>query len=1369
MNQDSAPSPPTVSSSHPAEPHFILLSQQQRIGLMGIWCLGFGLALWALGMAVVHADSPLGWGVSGVMVLLWLALGAVAPRQGIQPYPTECIQQLAGVEEDAAALRSQLTTEMLAYTTLLQEVQEREMQFRRQYEKLPIPVCTWRYTGDNFIFVGCNEAAIALTRGEVLNNMGKRATEVLTQDPHIYNDLIDCILHQTPVARSLHLPAADVHLQLRYLFIPPNWVMVLTEDITSQHRSETQLKLRLRQQSALATLGQRGLTASDLDGLINDLVNLVARTLRVKYCAIFEQLNDHALLLRAGVGWKPGLVGQITVSATETSQSGYTLVQGQPVVVLDLRLETRFRGEVLLHNHRIISGVSVVVLGVDHPYGVLGIYSDRPREFNHDDAQFLQAVGHILTTAIKREQQAAQLHLMKRAIDSSSNSIVISDAIAIDHPILYANSSFETLTGYHAPDIIGESISLLYGPETNPQTLRAINHARFQGQDFHGTLRYYRKDGTPFWMELNLAPVHDPHGALTHFIEVQTDITERKQFEETLRNERDLLNGILQTSIAAIIVINREGQLTFANERAEAILGLTHQAQKRTKNRLTWYHNHAQTSPLPLKDLPIGPILSEGEPIFDLRYTWITGENSLRTGRSERQYLSINGSPLRDSQGTITAAVLSITDITEQYNAEIALRQSEEQFRLLFELAPIGIFLCDLDGRFQKVNPALCSVLGYTATQLHQTHLIDLTHPDDRAADLAINQKLLLGEINQFQVEKRFISQQNLIAHALVRVVVVYDDEGKPSHEIGQLVDISDRKRAEEALRASEKRLEGILGSIADVVWSADPHTLNPIYFNPAAAQVFGRSLPELFATPRLWLTLIHPEDQNRFTQHLRLLSETSAGECEYRIVRPDGELRWLACRSRMVYDDQNQPLRIDGISSDITERRRAEAQLRRNAFYDSLTELPNRALFMDRLWHTIRRAKRRGGYLFAVLFLDIDSFKLINDSLGHTVGDELLVAIARRLEDYLRPSDTLARLGGDEFTILLEEIRDRQEALAIADRIHIALRASFHIQSYDVFAETSIGIAFSQLSDTDLNQIHYDYPEDILRDADTAMYRAKALGKGRYAVFHPAMHQRALARLELETDLRRAVERGEFVAHYQPIMNLKSGKISGFEALIRWQHPDKGLVAPAHFIAIAEETGLIVPMGEWILATATQQMKTWQQQYHKATDVVINVNLSGRQMNELGLLDMITQILEDTQLAPHHLKLEITESMLMNNATEAKSILMALRSHQIQLGIDDFGTGYSSLSYLDQFPVNTLKIDRSFVMRMKANGEDSEIVQAIINLAHILGMDVVAEGIDAPMQVAYLKRWGCDYGQGYYFAKPLPPQAAGEFLSRHL
>jgi diguanylate cyclase (GGDEF)-like protein len=473
--------------------------------------------------------------------------------------------------------------------------------------------------------------------------------------------------------------------------------------------------------------------------------------------------------------------------------------------------------------------------------------------------------------------------------------------------------------------------------------------------------------------------------------------------------------------------------------------------------------------------------------------------------------------------------------------------------------------------------------------------------------------------------------------------------------------------------------------------------------------------------------------------------------------VRPDKEVRWLYNRSRVVYNDLGKPVRIDGIDTDITERKLAEEKLERNAFYDSLTDLPNRALFIDRLEHALIRNKRNPESVFAVLFLDLDGFKLINDSLGHLTGDRLLQSFAERLSECLRPSDTLARLGGDEFTILLEDINNIKDAILVAQRVLQNLTQPFNLDDRQVFTNTSIGIALSRQD--------YQRSEEILRDADTAMYRAKARGKGCYAVFDPKMYYLALSRLQLEPDLRQAIFREEFQVFYQPIASLENEIITEFEALIRWQHPEKGLISPAEFIPIAEETGLIVPIGQWILKEACKQMKDWQDKFLPQIPWNIHINLSGKQIKGINLIEQIDEILAETGLEANSLKLEITESLLIENVEIATNLFLELRKRNIELCLDDFGTGYSSLSYLHRFPVSTIKIDRSFVMRMKSKDESSEIVRAIVLLSHVLGMNVIAEGIETEAQLEQLKKLNCEKGQGYYFSKPLSKEDVEELL----
>ncbi|MCC5652079.1 EAL domain-containing protein [Nostoc sp. XA013] len=441
-------------------------------------------------------------------------------------------------------------------------------------------------------------------------------------------------------------------------------------------------------------------------------------------------------------------------------------------------------------------------------------------------------------------------------------------------------------------------------------------------------------------------------------------------------------------------------------------------------------------------------------------------------------------------------------------------------------------------------------------------------------------------------------------------------------------------------------------------------------------------------------------------------------------------------------------------LEAEINERKQAEEQLLHNAFHDTLTGLPNRAFFMERLKHTLQRAKRQENYLFAVIFLDLDRFKVINDSLGHLKGDQFLIAIANKLEVCIRSTDTVARLGGDEFTILLDEIQNLSDAITVVERIQEELTLPLELDGQEVSTTASIGIALSSTVD-------YDQAENLLRDADTAMYRAKALGKARYELFNPEMYTNALARLQLENDLRRAIERHEFEVYYQPIVSLTTGRILGFEALLRWQHPERGLILPTDFVPLAEETGLIVEIGYWALHEACRQMRNWRVRDRINSLEKISVNLSVKQFSQPDLIEQIGEILHSTGLDAGSLMLEITESAIMENDDEANAALSKLRKMGIELSIDDFGTGYSSLSRLHSFPISVLKIDRSFVSPIDANGKNLEIIETIITLAHKLGMDVTAEGVETKEQLAFLRKLHCECGQGYFFSCPLDNAAA--------
>jgi diguanylate cyclase (GGDEF)-like protein len=456
----------------------------------------------------------------------------------------------------------------------------------------------------------------------------------------------------------------------------------------------------------------------------------------------------------------------------------------------------------------------------------------------------------------------------------------------------------------------------------------------------------------------------------------------------------------------------------------------------------------------------------------------------------------------------------------------------------------------------------------------------------------------------------------------------------------------------------------------------------------------------------------------------------------------------------------------VEELSRHIAEQERISIQLqeskdhfRHAAFHDALTNLPNRALLAENLKFVIERARQHRDYQFAVLFLDLDRFKNVNDSLGHSIGDQLLITMARRLESCIREVDMVARLGGDEFAILLDGIPTQAEATNMAQRIQEKLLSPFNISGHEVFTSTSIGIALSSTG--------YDHPENMLRDADTAMYRAKAQGKACYEVFDKGMHTHAVYLLQMENDLRRAIDREELRVYYQPIVALENGQLSGFEALIRWQHPERGFINPADFIPLAEDTGLIVPLGLWILKRACQQLRQWQWHSPANRSLFMSVNLSGKQVAVPSLVSDIKKILDETSIDPKHLKLEITESAVMENAEMAARLLKRLKALGVQLSIDDFGTGYSSLSYLHRFPVNTLKIDRSFVGRIGEAAENIEIVRTVISLAENMGMEVVAEGVETLSQLTQLRKLKCQFGQGYLFSRPVDAASVSDWISK--
>lgn len=507
----------------------------------------------------------------------------------------------------------------------------------------------------------------------------------------------------------------------------------------------------------------------------------------------------------------------------------------------------------------------------------------------------------------------------------------------------------------------------------------------------------------------------------------------------------------------------------------------------------------------------------------------------------------------------------------------------------------------------------------------------------------------------------------------------------------------------------------------------------------------------------------VHREDIESLNLNLSKLiaDDLSSFEMEKRVSHKNGETLWLNWSASFLHDDLNNSSHFIFQLQDITDRKRAEERLAHDSLHDALTGLPNRTLFLDRLQVAFSRANRNFKSNFAVLYLDFDRFKLVNDNFGHLVGDKLLIEISRRLSSAMRASDTIARLGGDEFTMLIEEISSIEEAKQVAERIREAIAKPFVLNGQDFFATISIGIA-NWTRD-------YEQPEFLLRDADTALYQAKRSGRDRYKIFDKEMHQRALRLLQVETDLRYAVERSEFFLVYQPIVDLGNQKLCGFEALIRWQHPVHGLISPLEFISIAEETGLIAPIGEWVLREACAQLSDWKKRNENSQNLWISVNVSTKQFTHTDLVSLVSEILEETNLDPQSLKLELTESAMVDNIDYAVGVMENLKKLGLKLSIDDFGTGYSSLSYLHRLPLSSLKIDRSFVAQMSESIENQEIIKTIVSLAQSLHLEIIAEGVENSSQMSQLKDLACEFGQGYYFAKPLAAEKAESLIEENL
>jgi diguanylate cyclase (GGDEF)-like protein/PAS domain S-box-containing protein len=668
-----------------------------------------------------------------------------------------------------------------------------------------------------------------------------------------------------------------------------------------------------------------------------------------------------------------------------------------------------------------------------------------------------------------------------------------------------------------------------------------------------------------------------------------------------------------------------------------------------------------------------------------------------------------------------------------------------------------NVTIVDLDGTLRYANPAFERMLGYdTEEVVGKMNVLEYVHSDDLPHVLEETEKAVsAGGVATNKVEYRFRHKDGSWQWVESAGTYLLDDP----HVKGVVVqtrNITERKRTEEALREAEERFRRSFddAAIGMALVAPDGQFLRT---NRSLCEILGYVEEELLE--KTFQDITYPDDLDADLDQVRrmLVGKIRTYQMEKRYFHKDGQVVWVLLSVSMVHDEEGEPLYFVSQIQDISERKVLEERLEHRAFHDSLTDLPNRQLFMDRLGQALRRTMRRHKRV-AVLFMDIDKFKGVNDSLGHEVGDLLLTVVAQRLGHCLRPEDTLARFGGDEFVVLIEAVDDPEQAVEVAKRITEEFRKPFNIEGRDLYVAASIGISLGNARTHD--------SDGLLRDADTAMYRAKDETEG-YTLFDPSMHALVFRRLELENDLRRAIEQEEFVLRYQPIVRLDDvGGVGRLEALVRWDHPERGLLDPDEFIPIAEESGLVVPMGEQVLEHACRWVVEWHRQFPRRTPLVLSVNLSARQLSRPDLAETVARVLRETGMEGGCLNLDVTEVVYVSTLERHTAVLDRLKGMGVEISIDDFGTIYSSLSYLKRLTADTIKIDKSFVKGLGEVVEDTAVVQMIIWLAHTLGMEVIAEWVECEEQARLLKELGCDMAQGYYFAKPLPPEEIPALLS---
>jgi diguanylate cyclase (GGDEF)-like protein/PAS domain S-box-containing protein len=913
----------------------------------------------------------------------------------------------------------------------------------------------------------------------------------------------------------------------------------------------------------------------------------------------------------------------------------------------------------------------------------------------------------------------------------------------------YVSELYEKITGYSHADLIGSySLNNIYPEDRDRvriQAIKCLKKESFEPYEY----RFVKNNGEVRWILETITPIdyNGERATLGSFM----DITERKLTEEALRLSEEKYRTIIENTEDGYVELDLRGNFRFFNEAISKMHGYSGLELLKLNYRDIMDEENAQKI-----YVKYHKVFSTGEPEKGYEYEIITKHG-------QRRNLETSISLIKNSAGRTVAFRGIVRDRTEHKKAEEALRQSEEKYRSILENIEEGFFEVDLAGSFTFFNHSTCKLLGYSEEEMIGMNYRQYTDKDTSKEVFQTFNGIYKTGLPVKDFDWLIVRKDGSRRYVSASISLRTDSSGQPAGFQGFTHDVTERIHAEfqkeaalEALRESEDKYRSILENIQEAYFEVDL-TGNFTFFNDSLCRITGCSRDELRGAN---YTKFSDKENSRkvFTtfNNIYITGEPTDG-VDWLIIRKDGEKKYIESSVSLKKDASAKPIGFKGVIRDITERKRIEQELNYMATHDTLTGLPNRLMFSQLLNQAIQSGKRNKK-LLAVLFIDLDRFKIINDSLGHDAGDQLLQQIAKRFRESLRAVDVVGRLGGDEFVILIEDFKDLSQVKKVAHKILFAAMRPMVIFNEECRVTASIGISV--------------YPKDgrdeqtLMKNADIAMYFAKEEGKNNYQFYTTDIKAQSNENLSIETNLRRALERNELYLDYQARLDFKTNKITGVEALLRWNNQYLGPVTPTKFIPVAEDTGLIVPIGKWVLKTACTQNVVWQRQGLPA--VCMAVNLSLRQLIDDNLLDDIRDTLNESGMAPHLLELEITESMVMHNPSRLISILTKIKEMGVRLAIDDFGTGYSSLAQIKHFPIDTLKVDRSFIRNLPQDSEDKAITEAIITMGKTLSLTVVAEGVETLEQENYLREHICDEMQGFYFSKPVSPDKFADLLREH-